>query len=114
MRISGLNAPMRKRMAKLTYRPLALSDLEFIFGIIEPDSPSRAYDFVKDIRDRCRVNLLDNPMMGPARPDLGDDVRIYPMKNRRVVVAYRIVGDDINILRVFYGGADYETLMRDA
>ena len=36
------------------------------------------------------------------------------MKNRRVVVAYRIVGDDINILRVFYGGADYETLMRDA
>jgi len=32
---------------------------------------------------------------------------------RRIVVAYRIVDGGIVVTRVFYGGRDYEALLRD-
>lgn len=100
-------------MSKLSYRPRALADLDFIYDIIAPDSPERAFAYVDDIRARCRETLLAHPLLGPSRPDLGDGVRIYPIGNKRVVVAYRVAGDEIVILRVFYGGADYAAIMHD-
>ncbi|WP_158972373.1 hypothetical protein [Chachezhania sediminis] len=48
-------------------------------------------------------------MLGPARP--GQGVRIYPIRSQRTVVAYRVEADEIVILCVFYGGADYAALM---
>lgn len=100
-------------MNKLTYRPLALADLDAIYDITGSDYPQRGFDFVESIRARCRKNLLDTPKLGPARPDLGEGIRIYPMKNKRTVVAYRIGDAEIIIVRVFYGGADYEAILLD-
>lgn len=98
-------------MNKLTYRPLALTDLDSIYDITGSDYPQRGADFVEAIRVRCRKYLLDTPELGPARPDLGADIRIYPIKDKRAVVAYRIDEDEIIIVRVFYGGADYEAIL---
>lgn len=100
-------------MNKLTYRPLALTDLDAIYDITGSDYPQRGFDFVEAIRARCRKYLLDTPKLGPARPDLGEGIRIYPMKDKRTVVAYRIGDDEIIIVRVFYGGADYEAILLD-
>lgn len=98
-------------MPRLVYRPAALSDLDAIYDAIEPDSASRAFDYVQDIRRRCRT-LCDHPQLGPAREDLGTGIRVFPMRGR-VVVAYRVRVDVIEITRVFYGGQDYEAIFRD-
>ena len=96
---------------RLVYRPKALDDLDAIFDITGSDYPDRGLAFVQAIRDRCRRYLLETPMLGPARPDLGQGVRIYPIRGQRIVVAYRVEPDEIVVLRVFYGGADYAIMM---
>lgn len=100
-------------MNKLTYRPLALDDLDAIYDIVGSDYPQRGYDFVETVRARCRKYLPDTPELGPARDDLGEGIRIYPITAKRVVVAYRIGQGEIIIVRVFYGGADYEAILLD-
>jgi toxin ParE1/3/4 len=99
---------------ELFYSPLALADLDAIFDIVGSDYPQRGYDFVEAIRERLRKYLLDNAELGSARPKLGEGIRIYPVKSKRIVVAYRIKDDAIMVVRVFYGGADYETSFQDA
>ncbi len=101
-------------MNRLTYRPKALDDLDAIFDIVGSDYPQRGYDFVQAIRDRCRKNRLFTPELGPKRSDLGHGIRIYPIKAKRTVVVYRIGNDEIIVVRVFYGGADYEAILADA
>ena len=98
-------------MNKLTYRPLALTDLDAIYDITGSDYPQRGFDFVEAIRVRCRKYLIDTPKLGPTRSDLGEGIRIYPIRDKRTVVAYRIGPDEIIIVRVFYGGADYEAIL---
>ncbi|RJF86773.1 type II toxin-antitoxin system RelE/ParE family toxin [Oleomonas cavernae] len=97
-------------MRRLVYRSAALGDLDGIYDLIEPDNPRRALSFVQDIRQRCRT-LCTHPHLGPARNDLSAGIRTYPMFGR-VVVAYRVTEEAIVITRVFYGGQDYETLLR--
>lgn len=97
-------------MLRLAYRPAALADLDAIYDFIEPENPIRALSFVKDIRTRCQT-LCTHPQLGPARNDLGQDIRIYPMLGR-IIVAYRITQDTIDIVRVFSGGQDYESILR--
>lgn len=100
-------------MNKLTYKPLALADLDGIYDITGSDYPQRGYDFVEAIRARCRKNLLSTPKIGRERNDLGEGIRVYPIKDKRTVVAYRIAHEEIVIVRVFYGGADYEAALLD-
>jgi toxin ParE1/3/4 len=98
-------------MPDLIYRRAALADLDAIYDFIEADNPRRAASFVQDIRDRCRP-LCVHPKLGRARGDLGPGIRILPMLGR-VVVAYRITPTTILVTRVFYGGQDYEAILRD-
>ncbi|TWT09507.1 type II toxin-antitoxin system RelE/ParE family toxin [Reyranella sp. CPCC 100927] len=97
---------------ELIYRPLAEEDLQDIYLYIAADNPQRAFDFVSDIRSRC-VLLCDTPALGPSRPRLGAGLRIYPIR-RRVVVIYRVLETAIEVVRVFYGGRDIETLLADS
>lgn len=97
-------------MLSLVYRHAALADLDAIYAYIEPDNPRRAASFVQDIRDRCRP-LCVHPKLGPARDNISPGLRIFPMLGR-VVVAYRITPTAILITRVFYGGQDYEAILR--
>jgi toxin ParE1/3/4 len=94
---------------KLVHRPRAQEDLEAIYRFIAQDSPTRAFGFVERIQKRCEL-LRNSPQQGRARPDLAPDLRIIPY-GRSVVIAYRIVENTVEVLRVFYGGQDYETIM---
>jgi toxin ParE1/3/4 len=98
-------------MTRLVYRSAALADLDAIYDVIEPDSPRRALSFVDAIRSRCRT-LCDHTHLGPARDDLGIGIRVYPIRGR-VIVAYRVEANTVQITRVFYGGQDYETILRN-
>jgi toxin ParE1/3/4 len=94
---------------KLVYRARAEQDLEAIYRYIAQDSPTRAFSFVEKIQQRCDL-LRDSPEQGRARPDLSPGLRVTPY-GRSVVITYRLTSDTIEVLRIFYGGQDYETIM---
>ncbi|MBW3600206.1 MAG: type II toxin-antitoxin system RelE/ParE family toxin [Planctomycetes bacterium] len=48
------------------------------------------------------------PRSGQARPDLGEDVRVF--SHSRYVVIYRPLDDGIDVLRVFRGEQDFARL----
>ncbi|MGH7084859.1 MAG: type II toxin-antitoxin system RelE/ParE family toxin [Acetobacteraceae bacterium] len=84
-------------------------DLDEIFDFIATDNPRRARSCIEEIRQTCR-GLCDAPLTGTARPDLQPDLRIMIFR-RRVVIGYRVLSDQLEILRVFTGGRDYQTIM---
>lgn len=96
---------------RLLYRLTAREDLDSIYDVIAPDNPTRALGFVEQIRAQCLI-LRDFPELGRERTDLGSGIRILPMLGR-VVVAYRILPGVVEVVRVFYGGQDYEALYLD-
>lgn len=95
--------------AKLVYSRLARMDLEEIFLFIAADNPTRAGSYVAEIETACET-LSTMPMIGTARPDILPGLRILALW-RRVIVAYRILPEQIEILRVFTAGRDYAAIM---
>jgi toxin ParE1/3/4 len=94
---------------QLVYSLQARSDLEEIFFFIANDNPTRAGSYVAEIETVCE-KLRDAPLIGTERPDIRPDLRIMTFR-RRVVIAYRVLSDKIEILRVFTGGRDYGAIM---
>lgn len=94
---------------KVVFTPDALADLEAIFLFIAPDNPRRARSYVAEIQAQCR-KLGDTPLMGVERSRIRAGLRILPLW-RRVVVAYELPPDRVDILRVFSGRRDYEAIM---
>ena len=62
-----------------------------------------AYRFLDDLDETFEL-LADFPFIGRMRPDLGLNVRSYPVGN--YLVFYVPVADGIEITRVIYGGRD--------
>jgi len=100
-------------VAELLFRPLAEADLALYHHIADTSgSPDRAIGYVRRIRDRCR-RLLEFPDSGRPRDDLRPGLRIIGFQ-RRVVIAYMTQpSGDVEIGRIFYGGRDYEALLKD-
>jgi toxin ParE1/3/4 len=99
---------------KLVLRPAADADLDDIYKYISKRSGSSeiAISYVRRIRAWCD-QLLIFPAGGRARDDLRPGVRIISFE-KRVVIAYMILSSgDIEIGRFFYGGRNYEAIIRD-
>jgi toxin ParE1/3/4 len=93
----------------LVYTPAALADLEEIFWFIAADNPRRARSYIAEIEEACR-NLCETPLMGRQRSDLKPGLYVFPLW-RRIVIAYDLPGNRIDVLRIFSGGQDYEAIM---
>jgi len=94
------------------YRPEAVADLEEIFRYILNKSRDHitAKRFTNRIKARCD-KVGDAPNGGAPRPDLGTDLRLVPFE-KSAVILYRTTAKEVEIVNVFYGGRDYEVLMR--
>lgn len=90
----------------------ALTDLESIYLYILDKSGNAAVaaGFTDRIIDRAE-RIGDVPHGGAPRPDLGEGLRLVPFE-RSAVIIYRVAGEIVEITNVFYGGRDYEALMR--
>ncbi len=88
----------------------AEEDLAGTHRYIAINDRARADRFLQDIEDRCR-SLVDFPQQGRARNDLGPGYRVLFFA-RRAVVVYRLTEERIEVLRVFYGGRDYEKIIK--
>lgn len=63
------------------------------------------------IFDYCD-SLATFPMVSVARDDLRPRLRTIGFR-RRVVIAFAVTDESVEIHGVFYGGRDYETRIRD-
>ena len=88
----------------------AEEDLAGVHGHISAINCDRADRFLHDIEQRCQ-SLVDFPLLGRARSDLGPGYRVLFFA-RRVVIVYRVIEERVEILRVFYGGRDYEKVVK--
>jgi toxin ParE1/3/4 len=101
-----------------TYRvyflPDAIKDLEDIYEYIVGQSgfPERTWKCMEELKLKCH-ELEAFPVSGQLRNDLMDGLRIYPLGSR-AVAAFLIdeVKLTVSILNIFYGGRDYEVLLR--
>ena len=99
---------MRFRVA-----PQAVSDLDDIWYFVATESGSVdiADRFVDNITARF-VSLANHPYIGRQRDhDLRPGIRTFPVGD--YIIAYRLEGDDVLVLRVLRGSRDIEGLFRD-
>jgi toxin ParE1/3/4 len=104
------DAPKAVMIYDVTIRPEAEQDLQTIYDLIAEDNPSAAIAFIRRLRELCR-SLDALPRRGVPRDDLRPGLRILGVE-RRAVIAYRIVGNVVEVTNIFYGGRDYEAILR--
>jgi len=78
-------------------------DIEEIENYICDLNPVAAYRFHDDLNEAFEL-LADFPFIGRLRPDLGLNVRSYPVGNYLVFYVPSVHG--VEIVRVIYGGRD--------
>jgi toxin ParE1/3/4 len=87
-------------MRRVVRTPRARADLIELWTYIAADNPAAA-DRTLDLIDQKLGTLAANPRLGPARPDIGREVRLFPV--RRYVILYRELPDGIEVVRVVQG-----------
>ena len=97
--------PSIRRMAQ------AEEDLIDIWLYIAQDNPGAANRLLDEIEDKCSL-LAANPQLGPARPDIAEDCRYFPVG--RYLILYRIIPDGIQVVRVVRGSRRLEDLFPGA
>jgi toxin ParE1/3/4 len=96
---------------KVNLTVLALKDLALIRDFIKFNSGSTivAERVANRIVDRCeRIGRI--PFGGRPHGDTEPMVRTVPFEDK-AVIAYRVVGPDVDILRIFYGGRDWGSIL---
>ena len=96
----------------VVYAPEARMHLEELYTWIADRSgnPRRAETFVSALLDFCET-LPVFPFRGVARDDVRPGLRTVGYR-RRVVIAFAVDDESIQILGVYYGGRDHETALR--
>ncbi|WP_217568679.1 type II toxin-antitoxin system RelE/ParE family toxin [Mesorhizobium sp. GbtcB19] len=97
---------------EVEYRQSARDDLANIFKHIAEASgnPQVALKFVLRIEDRCQ-SIGNAPRGGRLRDDIAPGLRTVPFEHS-AVIAYVSEGDAVYVVNIFYGGRDFEALMR--
>ena len=83
------------------WSPEAIDNLAALRAYIEQDDPAAARRVVLHIIEGVETLLPDNPEMG--RPGRVPGTRELVIPRTPFIVPYRLVGDTIQVLRVFHG-----------
>ena len=87
-------------MPRLLRSPHARADLIEIWRYVAADSSGAADRLLDEIEQKLEM-LSASPRLGPARPDIAEGVRLFPV--RRYVILYREVPDGIEVVRIVHG-----------
>ncbi len=98
-------------MPKVVLRPHAVEDLAGLYQYIAQDSPDRLASYIERLKSHCE-GLAEFPERGVARDDISAGLRLLVFE-RSATIAYRIRANEIQIVRVFYRGRDFQSLLRD-
>ena len=97
---------------RVIFTPEARDQLDalhaYIAAAADPETASR---FVDGIIDHI-ATLSDFPKRGTPRDDLRMGLRTLAWR-RRVTIAFVVEEVDVVIIGIFYGGRDFETMLKD-
>jgi toxin ParE1/3/4 len=85
----------------------AEEDLIDIWLYIALDNPAAADRLLDEIEAKMSL-LTVQPQLGPARPDIAEDCRYFPVGN--YLILYRIISAGIEVVRVVQGSRRLENL----
>ena len=95
---------MKRR--SVIFSPEAQGDLEWIYDTVATaSSPTIALGFMERIERHCR-SLDIGSERGTRRDEIRPGLRVVGFE-RRVSIAFSVEAEEVLILRVFYGGADW-------
>lgn len=100
-------------MREVIYSPRAQDQIGELYAWIAEHSgfTNRAESYVNGILDYCD-RLADFPFMGVARDDLRPGLRTLGFRNH-TVIAFAVTDTRVEILGIYHGGRDYESLIGD-
>ncbi|MCW6532516.1 type II toxin-antitoxin system RelE/ParE family toxin [Sphingomonas lycopersici] len=97
---------------RLIFTREARDQLDAIYDFIaEAASPDIARRFTDGIVDRLTV-LSDFPRIGTPRDDIRGGLRTLAYR-RRITIALMVEDTTVVVIGFYYGGQDFETLLRD-
>ena len=96
---------------KVNFRPIAEADLMGLYDYIERETGAGiAAGYIDRIEEVCFA-LETFPERGAPRDDIFPGLRILSFE-RRAVIAFQVGKSEVVIVRIFYGGQDYERALR--
>lgn len=96
----------------VVFSPEAETQIVALYEYIAANaSPSIAETYTSALVERCE-RLGATPLAGVARDDIRRGLRMTFFR-RRVAIAYSVASKAITVLAIFYGGQDYESLLRE-
>lgn len=96
----------------IVWRPKARADILALYDwIAEQAGPLTAFEYTSKIEIHTE-KLANFPDRGTPRNDLGTGLRTMPYQ-RRTVIAYRVMEEAVEILRVVHGGMDVDGLFEN-
>lgn len=100
------------RPRAVVFSPEAEAQIVALYDYLAANaSPAIAESYTGAIVERCE-RLSEMPLAGIARDDIRRGLRTTFFR-RRVVIAYAVAPKTVTILAIFYGGQDYESLLRE-
>ncbi len=101
------------RKLKVSFRPSAEADLRELYDYIANEaSASVAAGYIDRIETAC-LGLETFPMRGRSRDEIRPGIRTLGFE-RRATIVYRVLKFEVVILRIVYGGREFERLLRNA
>ncbi|MBF0696870.1 type II toxin-antitoxin system RelE/ParE family toxin [Actinomyces bowdenii] len=96
----------------VVFSPWALRHMTGLYRRIAEESGSSdlAEAYLSAIMDRCEA-LAEFPLTGRLRDDIRPHLRTVGFRNR-VVIAFAVCDNRIEVLGVHYGGRDHDGLQR--
>jgi plasmid stabilization system protein ParE len=100
------------RPRDVLFSPEAEAQLVSLYEYLAARASSAiAETYTNAIVERCD-QLGEMPLAGIARDDIRRGMRTTFFR-KRVVIAYTVAAKAVTVLAIFYGGQDYESLLRD-
>ncbi len=85
----------------------AAADLQAIGDYLSEQNLRAAERLLNDLEDHFTL-LAENTKLGRARPEIGRDLRYFPVRN--YLIFYRPLASGVEIVRVVYGGRNLQAL----
>jgi toxin ParE1/3/4 len=96
---------------KIVFRPMAEDDLLGLYDYIAEQAGRKiAGDYIARIEAAC-LSLQNAPLRGTPRDDIKRGLRVIGFE-RRAAIVFRVMRSEVVIVRIFYGGRDYERILR--
>ena len=95
---------------KVIFRPQAEADLFDLYRFIaERAGHTTAGRYIDRLEAACAA-LETFPARGTRRDDIRPGLRTLGFE-RRATIAFKVVGREVIIIRIFYGGRDFERIL---